>query len=68
MRNGWSDMSFMSLLKMLKNVLLKGNKLPDHTYKCKKILCLVGMEYKKIHAHPNYCILLQGGPKVYISV
>ena len=38
----------MSLLKTL---------LPKNHYKAKKILCLMGMEYQKIHACPNDCIL-----------
>jgi len=38
-------------------MLPQSNTLPDRMYKAKKILCLMGMEYEKIHACPNYCIL-----------
>jgi len=31
--------------------------LPKNHYEAKKILCLVGMEYQKIHACHNDCIL-----------
>jgi len=34
-----------------------GNTLPTRNYDAKKILCLMGMEYKRIHACPNDCIL-----------
>ena len=50
-RFGWSDKSFTKLLVLLKNTL------PKNQYEMKKILCLVGMEYQKIHACPNDCIL-----------
>jgi len=56
-RNGWTDKSFTELLQLLKDMLLQGNTLPNHIYEAKKILCPMGMEYKKIHACPNDCIL-----------
>jgi len=56
-RFGWSDKSFTELLLLLKNTLDVDNTLPKNHYKAKKILCLVGMEYHKIHACPNDCIL-----------
>ena len=56
-RFGWSDKSFTKLLGLLKNMLPEHNKLPKNHYEAKKILCPVGMEYKKIHACPNDCIL-----------
>ena len=36
--NGWSDKSFMTLLEALKDMLLKDNKILDHTYEVKKTL------------------------------
>jgi len=33
------------------------NTLPNRNYEAKKILCPMGMKYKKIHACPNDCIL-----------
>ncbi|KAL6518652.1 hypothetical protein OROGR_019154 [Orobanche gracilis] len=55
--NGWSDKSFTELLQLMSEMLLEGNTLPKRTYDAKKVLCLMGMEYKKIHACPNDCIL-----------
>ena len=56
-RFGWSDKSFNELLLLLKNMLPIDNTLPKNHYEAKKILCPVGMEYQKIHACPNDCIL-----------
>ena len=56
-RFGWSDKSFNELLALLKNMLPNDNILPKIHYQAKKILCLVGMKYQKIHACPNDCIL-----------
>ena len=38
-------------------MLLEDNTLPKNHYQAKKILCPVAMEYQKIHACPNDCIL-----------
>jgi len=35
----------------------EGKNLPNRNYEAKKILCPMGMEYKKIYACPNDCIL-----------
>ena len=43
-------------------MLLEGNELLHHTYKIKKILCPMGIDYKKIHICRNDCILYK---KVY---
>ncbi|XP_028799754.1 uncharacterized protein LOC114755053 [Neltuma alba] len=56
-KNGWSNKSFTELLILLKDMLPKGNLLPDHNYEAKKILCPIGLGYKKIHACPNDCVL-----------
>jgi len=55
--NGWTDKSFTKLLQLLKDMLPEGNTLPNRNYEAKKIFCPMGMEYKKIHACPNDCIL-----------
>jgi len=57
--NGWIDKSFTKLLQLLKERLPKGNIQSNCNYDAKKILCLMGMEYKNIHACPNDCILLR---------
>jgi len=56
-RNGWTDKSFTKLLELLHEMLPKDNTLPTRHYEVKKILCLMGMEYEKMHACPNDCIL-----------
>jgi len=55
--NGWGDKSFIELLELLNEMLPKGNTLPTRNYDAKKILCPMGMEYKRIHACPNDCIV-----------
>ena len=54
---GWSDKSFSSLLQVVHDMLLEENTLPKSYYQAKNILCLMGMEYQKIHVCPNGCIL-----------
>ena len=54
---GQSDKSFTSLLKIVQGILPEENALPKRYYEAKKILCPMGMKYKKIHACPNDCIL-----------
>ena len=56
-RFGWSDKSFTKLLVLFKNMIHEDNTLPKNHYEAKKILCPVGMEYQKIRACPNDCIL-----------
>jgi len=56
-KNRWTNKSFTEILEILCEIIRKGNTLPNHNYEAKKILCLMGMEYKKIHACPNDCIL-----------
>ncbi|XP_066167791.1 uncharacterized protein [Oryza sativa Japonica Group] len=59
-KNGVSDKAFGDLLKLIKNILPGGNKLPEATYEAKKIVCPLGLEVHKIHACPNDCILYRG--------
>jgi len=42
---------------LLNEMLPEGNTLPTQNYDAKKILCPMGMEYKRIHACSNDCIL-----------
>ncbi|CAM8907697.1 unnamed protein product [Rhodiola kirilowii] len=55
--HGWSNKSFTKLLALVKDMLPEGNTLPNRTYEAKKGMCHMGLEYKKIHACPNDCIL-----------
>nr|CAH65845.1 OSIGBa0147B06.4 [Oryza sativa] len=59
-KNLVSDKAFGDLLKLVKNILPEGNKLPETTYEAKKIVCPQGLEVQKIHACPNDCILYRG--------
>ena len=56
-RFGWSDKSFTKLISLLNTMLPEDSNFPKSHYEAKKILCPVGMEYQKIHACPNDCIL-----------
>ena len=47
--HGWTNKSFTKLLQLLKDMLPKGNTLPNRNYEAKKILCPMGMKYKKMH-------------------
>ncbi|XP_031090965.1 uncharacterized protein LOC115995958 [Ipomoea triloba] len=61
--NGWSDKSFTVLLEILKDMLPNDNELQKSTYDAKKILCPMGIGYKKIHVCPNDCILFRNDYK-----
>ncbi|XP_056698249.1 uncharacterized protein [Spinacia oleracea] len=54
---GWTDISFTELLVALSDMLPAGNELPRSNYYAKKLMCPFGLEYKKIHACPNDCLL-----------
>ncbi|XP_074590037.1 uncharacterized protein LOC141845943 [Curcuma longa] len=53
----WSDKSFTDLLSLLGEMLPDDNELPLSFYDAKKSLRALGMDYVKIHACPNDCIL-----------
>lgn len=53
----WSDKGFTDILSLLGEMLPAGNDLPLSVYAAKKSLAVLGMEYEKIHACPNDCIL-----------
>ncbi|KAK9062153.1 hypothetical protein SSX86_019339 [Deinandra increscens subsp. villosa] len=54
---GWSDTSFNALLSALKTVLPAKNTIPSSMYEAKKLLKGIGLEYEKIHACENDCVL-----------
>ena len=56
-RYGWSDKGFSELLRLLSEMLPLNNELPLYMYEAKKSLNALGMEYEKIYACPNDCIL-----------
>ena len=45
------------LLESLGEMLPEGNERPNSTYYAKKLMCSLGLEYQKIHACPNDCVL-----------
>nr|GMC63066.1 uncharacterized protein LOC109166354 [Ipomoea batatas] len=53
----WSDTSFTDLLDLFVKMLPIGNELPSSLYEAKRSLVALGMDYEKIHACPNDCIL-----------
>jgi hypothetical protein len=59
-RFGWSDASFNEVLRVLGNLLPKGNKVPANTYYAKKLINLLTMGVEKVHACRNHCILYRG--------
>ena len=59
-RYGWSDASFNEFLRVLGDLLPKGNKVPANTYYAKKLISLLTMSVEKIHACRNHCILYRG--------
>ncbi|CAM8937523.1 unnamed protein product [Rhodiola kirilowii] len=56
-KNGWSDISFTELLTLVKDMLSEKNTLPNRSYEAKKVMCPMGIEYKKIQACPKDCIV-----------
>ncbi|KAK9212492.1 hypothetical protein WN943_001874 [Citrus x changshan-huyou] len=56
-RYGWSNSSFSDLFSALSDMLPEGNDLPVSMYEAKKTMSALGLEYIKIHACPNDCIL-----------
>ncbi|XP_024043026.1 uncharacterized protein LOC112099786 [Citrus clementina] len=56
-RFGWSDSSVSALLSVLADAFPKTNEIPTSMYEAKKTMSALGLEYVKIHACPNDCIL-----------
>ena len=56
-RFGWSDSSVSALLSVLADAFPKNNEIPTYMYEAKKTMSALGLEYVKIHACPNDCIL-----------
>ena len=56
-KHGFSDKGFTELLNLLVDMFPEGIELPSSMYEVKKSLSQFGMEYHKIHACPNDCIL-----------
>lgn len=54
---GWSNTSFSDLLSLLIDMLPENDTLPRCTYEAKKSMFALGLQYEKIHACPNDCVL-----------
>lgn len=54
---GWSNKTFTMLLELLKEALPESQTLPNSFYETKKIIRDLGLEYDKIDACPNDCML-----------
>ena len=50
---GWSNKSFDVLLKLLKDVFLKGETLPGSMIEARKVVDGLSLYYEKIYAYPN---------------
>jgi hypothetical protein len=58
--SGWSNKSFIMLLKLLKDAFPVGELLPDSFNGCRKLLGGLGLDYHKIHACPKDCMVYWG--------
>lgn len=56
-RYGWFYKSFSELLRLLSEMLPPNNELSLSMYEAKKTLNASKMEYEKMQACPNYCLL-----------
>jgi hypothetical protein len=57
--NGWTDTSFLALLKLITKVLPKPNGLPSSIYHAKKIICLLTLGIEKNLCLPEALHLIQ---------
>ncbi|WMV19242.1 hypothetical protein MTR67_012627 [Solanum verrucosum] len=60
--HGWSNASFTSLLQLLKEAIPELN-IPESYNKAKAVVRDLGLDYKKIDACPNDCMLFRGDYK-----
>ncbi|XP_050206738.1 uncharacterized protein LOC126656261 [Mercurialis annua] len=58
--NGWTEKSGSMLLEFLFDLLPEGALLPKTYYEAKKIITTLGLDYKKIDACENDCMLFWG--------
>ncbi|XP_048493274.1 uncharacterized protein LOC125493794 [Beta vulgaris subsp. vulgaris] len=54
---GISYSAFTSLLQAFGDMLSDDHELPKSNYYAKKLMCPFGLEYQRIHACPNDCVL-----------
>ncbi|XP_024172337.1 uncharacterized protein LOC112178421 [Rosa chinensis] len=56
-KHGMIDAAYSDWLIAFSEYLPTGNEIPTSVYEAKKVLSALGMDYRKIHACPNDCIL-----------
>ena len=56
---GWSDASVTALFALLKQILPKGNCMPESRSAGKRILTTLGLDYESIHVCPNDHVLFK---------
>ncbi|XP_010693722.1 uncharacterized protein LOC104906639 [Beta vulgaris subsp. vulgaris] len=56
-KSGISDSTFTSLLQAFGDMLPDDHELPKSNDHAKELMCPFGLEYQKIHACPNDCVL-----------
>lgn len=56
---GMSDTCFSEMLIMFGEMIPEGHGIPSSMYQAKKALCALDMEYEKIHACSNDCVLFR---------
>lgn len=54
---GWSDSGFSALLEVLNEILPNDKNMPKSIYEPKNSMIVLGLDYEKIHACSNDCIL-----------
>ncbi|XP_024198501.1 uncharacterized protein LOC112201810 [Rosa chinensis] len=59
-KHGMTDACYSDMLVMIGMLLPEGNEVPGSLYEAKKTLAALGMEYERIHACPNDCMLYRG--------
>ncbi|XP_074377593.1 uncharacterized protein LOC141719109 [Apium graveolens] len=59
-KHGISDKCFFDVLILLASMLPEGNNMPSSFTEAKKTLCALGMDYEKIHACSNDCLIYCG--------
>uniref|UniRef100_A0A803N176 Transposase-associated domain-containing protein n=1 Tax=Chenopodium quinoa TaxID=63459 RepID=A0A803N176_CHEQI len=57
--NKWSDKSFSMLLNALHRAFNYDNNLPSSSYKAKKYTKALGLDYARIDAYVNHCVLFR---------
>ncbi|KAJ0086828.1 hypothetical protein Patl1_07959 [Pistacia atlantica] len=56
---GWLIHKFLGFVVYLHDVLPNENSMPKSMYDTKKFMAALGLEYKKIHAYQNDCIIFR---------